>query len=250
MQERPSPCILTRSQPREEKEDRSMRLRSIPQSVSNRLAPSRASFKSAPAQHFNIWCWLLVTLIVASSGQVKTLTRYMPTRVAYWTTLRMVRAKVWNEQALLELLVADILSCLPPRTSLKQLVYFAKLRWRMERAYEELNQELGLGHDEGRKWRRFHPHATMCIAASALLVAERGLFPLKELEANLDSRKLEFPEVNDPEAPPVRPERHNPTSIATLHRELIVGIVRCLQRCPCCQRRNGIEQETFDELIE
>src|SRR6266540_2604190 len=91
-----------------------MRMRSIPQSVSNRLAPYRASFKSAPAQHFNIWCWLLVTLIVASSGQVKTLTRYMPSRLAYWTTLRMVRAKVWNEQALLDLMVADILYCLPP----------------------------------------------------------------------------------------------------------------------------------------
>jgi len=56
----------------------------------------------------------LVTLIVASSGQVKTLTRYMPSRLAYWTTLRMVRAKVWNEQALLDLMVADILYCLPP----------------------------------------------------------------------------------------------------------------------------------------
>jgi hypothetical protein len=84
-------------------------MRSIPQSVSNRLAPYRASLKSAPAQHFNIWRWLLAPLIVASSGQVKTLTRYMPSRLAYWTTLRMVRAKVWNEQALLELMAADIL---------------------------------------------------------------------------------------------------------------------------------------------
>jgi hypothetical protein len=91
-----------------------VRMRSIPQSVSNRLAPYRASFKSAPAQRFNIWCWLLVTIIIASSGQVKTLTRYMPTRVAYWTTLRMIRTKVWNEQALLDLMVADILYSLPP----------------------------------------------------------------------------------------------------------------------------------------
>ena len=74
--------------------------------------------------------------------------------------------------------------------------------------------------------------------------------PLQELEANLDSRTLEFPEVDDPEDPPVRPERHNPTSIATLHKELIVGIVRRLQRCPCCQRRNGIKQRVFDEFIE
>lgn len=69
------------------------------------------------------------------------------------------------------------LSTLPARTSLKRLVYFAKLRWRIERDYQELKQEIGLGHYEGRKWRGFHHHATMCIAAYAFLVAERGLFP-------------------------------------------------------------------------
>jgi len=68
------------------------------------------------------------------------------------------------------------LSTLPPRTSLKKLVYGAKLRWRIERDYEELKQEIGLGHYEGRKWRGFHHHASMCIAAYAFLVAERGLF--------------------------------------------------------------------------
>ena len=73
------------------------------------------------------------------------------------------------------------LATLPPRTSLKRLVYFAKLRWRIERDYEELKQEIGLGHYEGRKWRGFHHHATMCIAAYAFLVAERGLFPPADL---------------------------------------------------------------------
>jgi SRSO17 transposase len=69
------------------------------------------------------------------------------------------------------------LSTLPRKTSVKRLVYFAKLRFRIERDYEELKQEIGLGHYEGRKWRGFHHHATMCIAAYAFLVAERGLFP-------------------------------------------------------------------------
>jgi SRSO17 transposase len=69
------------------------------------------------------------------------------------------------------------LSTLPRRTSVKRLVYFAKLRFRIERDYEELKQEIGLGHYEGRKWRGFHHHATMCMAAYAFLVAERGLFP-------------------------------------------------------------------------
>jgi SRSO17 transposase len=69
------------------------------------------------------------------------------------------------------------LSTLPRNTSRKKLVQFAKLRFRVELDYEELKQEIGLGHYEGRKWRGFHHHATMCIAAYAFLIAERGLFP-------------------------------------------------------------------------
>jgi Transposase DDE domain len=91
-----------------------MRLRSIPQSVSNRLAPYRASFKCTQAQHFNLWCWLLVSLLVSTSGQLKALTRCMPHRLAYWTTLRMIRSKVWDEQVLIELLVGEVLHTLPP----------------------------------------------------------------------------------------------------------------------------------------
>ena len=91
-----------------------MRLRSIPRSVSNRLAPYRPFFTSTQAQHFNIWCWLLVGLIISGSGQLKALTRCMPSRLAYWTALRMIRAKVWDEQALLDVMVDDLLYSLPP----------------------------------------------------------------------------------------------------------------------------------------
>jgi SRSO17 transposase len=52
----------------------------------------------------------------------------------------------------------------------------AKQRWIIERDYEELKQELGLGHYEGRGWRGFHHHATLCIAACGFLVAERSRF--------------------------------------------------------------------------
>jgi hypothetical protein len=144
----------------------------------------------------------------------------------------------------------DWLSTWPPTTWLKRLVYFANRRWRIERDDEDLKQEIGLGHYEGRRWRGFHPQATMCIAASAFLVAERGLFPLEALHAHLDSRDLAFPPVGDPDHPPLRPQRHNPTSIATLRRQLIVALVRRLQRCPCCQRNNGTRRKRVDELIE
>jgi hypothetical protein len=49
-------------------------------------------------------------------------------------------------------------------------------RWISERDYQELKQELGLGHYEGRGWRGFHHHATLGIAAYGLLVAERSRF--------------------------------------------------------------------------
>jgi SRSO17 transposase len=68
------------------------------------------------------------------------------------------------------------LSTLPEKTSLKSLVKMAKHRWIIERDYEELKQELGLGHYEGRGWRGFHHHATLCIAAYGFLVAERNRF--------------------------------------------------------------------------
>ena len=48
------------------------------------------------------------------------------------------------------------------------------------------------------------------------------------------SRNLPFPTVTDPEAPPIRPERHIPNSIATMRRRLTVALARSLDRCPCC----------------
>jgi len=68
------------------------------------------------------------------------------------------------------------LSNLPASISLRQLVATAKLRWRIERDYQELKQELGLGHFEGRNWRGFHHHATLCIAAYGFLMVERCFF--------------------------------------------------------------------------
>jgi SRSO17 transposase len=68
------------------------------------------------------------------------------------------------------------LSTLPEAMAIEDLVATAKLRWRIERDFEELKQELGLGHFEGRGWRGFHHHASLCIAAYGFLVAERCRF--------------------------------------------------------------------------
>jgi SRSO17 transposase len=69
------------------------------------------------------------------------------------------------------------LSTLPQDITFRQLVDTAKLRWRIERDYQELKQEVGLGHFEGRGWRGFHHHATLCIAAYGFLISERETIP-------------------------------------------------------------------------
>jgi SRSO17 transposase len=69
------------------------------------------------------------------------------------------------------------LSTLPSDTAFDRLVDITMMRWRIERDYQDLKQEVGLGHFEGRGWRGFHHHATMCIAAYGFLISERGAIP-------------------------------------------------------------------------
>lgn len=65
------------------------------------------------------------------------------------------------------------LSTLPETTPLNELVSAAHQRWRIERDYQDLKQDFGLDHYEGRGWRGFHHHAALCIAAYGFLMAER-----------------------------------------------------------------------------
>jgi SRSO17 transposase len=69
------------------------------------------------------------------------------------------------------------LSTLPKNITYRALVDATKLRWRVERDYQELKQEVGLGHFEGRGWLGFHHHATMCIAAYGFLISETDTIP-------------------------------------------------------------------------
>jgi SRSO17 transposase len=78
------------------------------------------------------------------------------------------------------------LSTLSTAAKVKELVAIAKQRWIIERDYEELKQELGLGHYEGRGWRGFHHHATLCIAAYGFLLAERSRFSPSTRAGKLD----------------------------------------------------------------
>ena len=66
------------------------------------------------------------------------------------------------------------LATVPEDVGLAELVRLAKLRWRVERDFQELKDELGLDHYEGRGWRGFHHHGVLCLAAYAFLAAERA----------------------------------------------------------------------------
>jgi SRSO17 transposase len=100
------------------------------------------------------------------------------------------------------------LSSLPADLPLERLVYLAKLRWRIERDYQELKGELGLDHFEGRTWQGFHHHATLCLLAHAFLAIQRTRFPLR-------AQRWTLPQVR-----------------AALHPVLM----HLLGHCPLCRR--------------
>jgi len=97
------------------------------------------------------------------------------------------------------------LSTMPVDLSLVELVHLAKHRWIIERDYQELKQELGLGHYEGRGWRGFHHHATLCIAAYGFLVAERNRFFPSAHVGNLGLPTPELPPDFRPRGSPRSP---------------------------------------------
>jgi len=104
--------------------------------------------------------------------------RIRPSHRGYW------RAEPWPEEWLLiewpegeDAPTKYWLSTLPAGTSIATLVDTAKLRWRIERDFQDLKQEIGLDHYEGRGWRGFHHHAALSIAAYGFLVAERSPIP-------------------------------------------------------------------------
>lgn len=98
------------------------------------------------------------------------------------------------------------LSTLAEKIAFNRLVDLTKLRWRIERDYQELKQEVGLGDFEGRGWRGFHHHATLCIAAYGFLISER------ETISPSGARSARFFQA------PAVPEGHRPRGSAAASR--------------------------------
>ena len=94
------------------------------------------------------------------------------------------------------------LSTMPATMLLAPLVDLAKLRWRVEQDFEELKQEVGLGHFEGRTWRGFHHHGSLCMAAYTFLIAEQTRLSPPNLRSAL--RAVGFQEPPVPGRPPWR----------------------------------------------
>jgi SRSO17 transposase len=132
----------------------------------------KALAQSLPQQAFQMISW--------REGTNETLNgRFAAVRVRH-AGGNAGKARLRPEQWLLVEWPADqdepskyFLSTLPQSTPLNELVSAAHQRWRIERDYQELKQDFGLGHYEGRGWRGFHHHASLCIAAYAFLMAER-----------------------------------------------------------------------------
>jgi len=102
----------------------------------------------------------------------------------------------------------------------RDLVDLAKLRWRIERDYEELKQEIGIGHYEGRTWRGFHHHGTMSIAAYGFLISEREKIPPSGPDRAAAIEKSAIPSGYRPRGAPdpataPRPQldRHHPSPV-------------------------------------
>tara|TARA_R110001599_G_scaffold60939_1_gene169234 strand:- start:20867 stop:21796 length:930 start_codon:yes stop_codon:yes gene_type:complete len=117
------------------------------------------------------------------------------------------------------------LSSQPEVTSLTTLVTTAKARWRIERDYQELKQEVGLDHYEGRHWRGFHHHASLCIVAYGFLVAER--LRCRHQKKSHCSRHLSYPKTTGRGALQ-RAQRHVSDSITTLRWYLHQGVMTIL----------------------
>ena len=104
------------------------------------------------------------------------------------------------------------------KMSVRGLVDLAKMRWRIERDYEDLKQEIGLGHYEGRRWRGFHHHGTLSIAAYGFLISERERIPPSGPRSAAPIEKYPLPSDYRPRGAPAptaatrsQLDRHDPS---------------------------------------
>jgi SRSO17 transposase len=152
--------------------------RGRPPTLMRRVESRRPLPISLLARQLPMSCWKTITWRQGSRGSMRSRFAFLRVRPAH-------RDEIRRSPRDLEWLVIEWprgeteptklwLSTMPADTPEDQLVRLAKIRWRIERDYQELKQEIGLDHFEGRGWRGFHHHGVLCIAAYAFLAAERA----------------------------------------------------------------------------
>jgi SRSO17 transposase len=87
-------------------------------------------------------------------------------------------------------------SNLPVRTSRIKAVRLWKSRWPVEQGYQQMKEELGLNHFEGRSWRGFHHHACLVMLAYGFLVWEQ--LRQKEAPASPGKKSDKLPRITVP----------------------------------------------------
>ena len=95
---------------------------------------------------------------------------------------------------------------------------------RIERDYQDLKQDLGLGDYEGRGWRGFHHHASLAIAAYGFLMAQQLRYPATEGKKN--SARIEEPALPTHYKPRGSPAHAAPRPI--VHHELAAAYCRSI----------------------
>jgi SRSO17 transposase len=125
--------------------------------------------KSLPAKAFKDISWREGT-----KGRMTSRFAAVRVRTAHGDRLRDVEWLVIEWPAHRPEPLKYFLSSVPEHVALDDLIRLIKIRWRIERDYEELKGELGLDHYEGRSWRGLHHHGALCIAAYCYLAAERA----------------------------------------------------------------------------
>ena len=182
----------------------------------------RALAQALPAASYRTVTWREGTPTALSSRFARVRVRAAHAdrpRAEEWLLIEWPKGEAEPSRYFLSTLSADI--------SFADLVASVKMRWRIERDYLELKQEVGLGHYEGRNWRGFHHHASLCIAAYGFLMRER-----------LCGSKKNFPRLQTPALPEgfrargARPhaaphplvDRHHTLSSGTGHRPPPVSV--------------------------
>ena len=136
------------------------------------------------------------------------------------------------------------LSTLAESTPKAQLVRAVMTRWRIERDYQNLKQELGSTTVEvGVAFTIMQRSASQHTAFSSLI---KGVFPPPIDHADYDSRNLPYPTISDPAVLPIRVQRHSANSIETVRARIVHALIARLSHCPSChQQRNKHEISTL-----